>query len=930
MSARYTGFQSVLKMHDLVHELASAVADEQVCIFHAGDRSSSNTGNHCHYLFVSNFNESSQVSILPDRARALHFKECGKFPETLSGTKFLRVLDSSACTIDKLPDSISQLRLLKYLNVSGMISGKLPKLRKLHLLQALTLSKITDLVELPSYICEFLKLHYLDLHGCSNLLKLPEDIDKLKELQHLNLSHCTSIESLPSFSSLSGGLQKLSFLNVSHCSQLRKVHDNYLPNMIDLNMSFCPELQELPTGLFKHMNMLVFLNFAGCASLEVLPELVEDGTGCFMLEVLDLSGCANLHALPNSCCQLIELRFLNLSGCYQLENIMKWILRWKFLGKLEYLNLSGVGAKGDSEAQGTSSRDLESSHDSNKELALMTMLQKDITVVWLRLKYLSIGGFTLYSEQGNIGRDAKLGDLLTLPNFHVRQQDDGECSNILLLQQILDPTHHQLNIKCLQNVVLPEEAKQLELDRKPQFHSLSFEWSLSRDETQTSRHLGLDRDRERMHRPRARTMPGSDYFDEDEEAISSCQNEHQAKASAVLDNLRPHRNLESLSIKGYISNEFPDWVKKINDTLPYLVKLILSDIEECDYIPAFGHLPNLQELEINNMPMLRDARIGQCMKLRRLTLVALPNGATVNLFYNANIQKEVQTVESCHGFDEEMRETRQEFDMLAGQRACGGPSKFTSKRVHKLRARLNIGTSGRTREKASALSEESKLPPKLSHGCTGVASKAFLELDYLKIEKCNDLNLHPSFPKSKEYFIKDSSLHYLALQNEYTSSFPSEISYSRYSEHPYSQQGTRIPLQEHAMLQSNPGLKSKMHVEGSEEYHFHKWAELITTHLDELIVTHWIYNTRDMHSKAERIIGENDSMENIYGLSQPCIAKLKKFNLRSHSVDQHSQPRSTDNERTCETFIGKNGSQVPYINIGEGILSDGLKLMTAE
>uniref|UniRef100_A0A0E0HU28 NB-ARC domain-containing protein n=2 Tax=Oryza nivara TaxID=4536 RepID=A0A0E0HU28_ORYNI len=872
MSARYTEPQNVLKMHDIVHDLASVIAADEVCIFHASDCSSSNTKNCCRYMYLLNLSEFSRDPILPNTARALHFKDCRKSPKNYSETKFLRILDFSACTINELPDSISHLSLLKYLNVSGL-SGTLPKsLSKLHHLQALTLSTNIDLVELPSYICEFLKLQYLDLHGCSKLKKLPDGIHKHKELQHLNLSDCTSLESLPLFSSQSGGLQKLSFLNVSHCSQLVKLSfleeklekqpDHYLPNMVHLNMSFCPKLQELPTGLFKHMRKLLFLNFSGCTSLEDLPEFVEHDAGCSMLEVLDLSGCAKLPALPESSTELRELRCLNLSGCSKLQNFLKLIPRWKF-GTLEYLNISGVGAKSDSEAPGTSAED-QSSQDPIKELEL-GMLQEDIITQGLfRLKYLSIGGFTLYSEQGI----ARMVDLLTLPNFNVRLQDDGRCSNILILQQILDVTHRQLNIKCLENVVFSEEVKQLELDRMRQFHSLGFEWSLS----------------------------GMVSF---------------VKQRAVLGNLRPHRNLQSLSIKSYICTEFPDWINKINDTLPDLVKLVFSDIngcnyipisqlpnlkeleinnmprlnkiygtlpnlvklilshiERCDHIPVLGNLPNLQELEIYNMPQLHDARIGPCNKLRRLTLVGLPNEATM--------------VESSHGCDEEMTETGQEFNTLPG---CS----FRKNEVRR--------------------SEELSRGPSTEKG--KVTSAALPELDYLQIGSCHDLKLHPTPPKSKEYFVKDSSLS-LPVDKEDTSSFPSRP-YDQYTEGcSHSGQGTAIPPHEHAMQKSIPRLKSKLHIEGSRDQ-LRQWTELLSTHLDELTITDPLfYNSK--YLEEESTVSEHDSLESIYGLPESCIANLEKINLPpSH---QYGLEECSNYDNIVD-FVGRIDSQVPYINIGK-------------
>lgn len=74
-------------------------------------------------------------------------------------------------------------------------------------------------------------------------------------------------------------------------------------------------------------------------------------------------------------------------------------------------------------------------------------------------------------------------------------------------------------------------------------------------------------------------------------------------SSLVLDKLRPHLNLEELTISGYCGNKFPLWLGDCH--FVKLVKVILEGCKNCDVLPALGQLPCLKHLVIQQIETVR-------------------------------------------------------------------------------------------------------------------------------------------------------------------------------------------------------------------------------------------------------------------------------------------------------------------------------------
>ncbi|EEF37064.1 putative disease resistance RPP13-like protein 1 [Ricinus communis] len=65
---------------------------------------------------------------------------------------------------------------------------------------------------------------------------------------------------------------------------------------------------------------------------------------------------------------------------------------------------------------------------------------------------------------------------------------------------------------------------------------------------------------------------------------------------AIVEQLQPHMNVESLCIVGYGGTRFPDWIA--NPTFSHMVTLELSRCKYCSFLPPLGQLVSLKSLYI--------------------------------------------------------------------------------------------------------------------------------------------------------------------------------------------------------------------------------------------------------------------------------------------------------------------------------------------
>ncbi|KAJ8452143.1 hypothetical protein Cgig2_016724 [Carnegiea gigantea] len=331
------------KMHDVVHTLARVVSrEEYLCLSLTKDESVNGVASEIRHLSLDS--EPSLSMELGNNLRTL-IASSASIPrmEFIMGSKCLRALSMVNVGLVELPDSIGELKQLRYLDISENNKIKvLPEgLTKLYNLQTLRVGYTTfsatfqdNFPKLPQGFTKLVNLRHLSAADTSTRIGIPANLGALTRLQTLPiLDLCNDlggkISELGTLNKLKGRLTIMGLENVE-IEEANKVNLGTKGNIAMLGLSWADspgrnkdeeDKDEKVLGALQPHSNLGALDIRGYP-LQMLPQWVMEMTGyggnpLSRLVSLRITGCGAIEQLP-SLKNLVALRSLFIENCTRL------------------------------------------------------------------------------------------------------------------------------------------------------------------------------------------------------------------------------------------------------------------------------------------------------------------------------------------------------------------------------------------------------------------------------------------------------------------------------------------------------------------------------------------------------------------------------------------------------------------------------------
>nr|GEU80536.1 NBS-LRR resistance-like protein [Tanacetum cinerariifolium] len=183
--------ESLFVMHDLMHDLATSVAEEFFF------RLEKDMGKDVRKLALEKLRHMSFV-----REEYEAYKKFMVFIEANCLRTFLSVGVKDRWQTNHLPnkmlvDLLPRLPLLRVINLSYYEISEVPEcIGSLKHLRYINLSR-TNITRLPETVCDLYNLQTLIIFGCDSLAKLPNNFSKLKNLRHLDIRDTPELKDMP-------------------------------------------------------------------------------------------------------------------------------------------------------------------------------------------------------------------------------------------------------------------------------------------------------------------------------------------------------------------------------------------------------------------------------------------------------------------------------------------------------------------------------------------------------------------------------------------------------------------------------------------------------------------------------------------------------------------------------------------------------------